>query len=347
MAGSSHRRCLVVMLLIVVLASSYASSAAASTPLAAERTRRKDPLDGLRYYVGGWNISDRHYIAVGSVLAQLLLCFCLYPVRYAHATVVRRCAAARVQSVAFSAAPVFAAAAVWFVAFALLGLVACCCRCCRGKTTSDYTYSRKTFAVSLLLVLAFTATAIIGCAVLYDGQGKLDGSTSATLRYVGGRGGGRAQRAHRQQRAQDPDRAGHHEEDSDRCGSRDARLAVFGACVFVGWAGVSRSLPGISGMDPCCRDIYIVGCFPPLAQRGRGHLRGHGRMGSPATGQHRPGRHPPLRRRGGDHRRPAPEQGGEPPARCHSQRSAIQRLQRQQRPTPGAYAPWIKIGFPL
>jgi hypothetical protein len=89
-----------------------------------------------------------------------------------------------VQSVAFSAAPVFAVAAVWFVAFAVASLVACCCRCCRGKTASDYTYSRKTFAVSLLLVLAFTATAVIGCAVLYDGQGKLHGSTSATLRYV-------------------------------------------------------------------------------------------------------------------------------------------------------------------
>jgi hypothetical protein len=54
------------MLLVVVFASLYVSSAAASTPLAAERTRRKDPLDGLRYYVGGWNISDRHYIAVCS-----------------------------------------------------------------------------------------------------------------------------------------------------------------------------------------------------------------------------------------------------------------------------------------
>ncbi|XP_047056488.1 uncharacterized protein LOC124662725 [Lolium rigidum] len=150
MAGSSRRRCLIVMLLVVVFASLYVSSGAASTPLAAERTRRKDPLDGLRYYGGGWNISDRHYIA----------------------------------SVAFSAAPVFAAAAAWFVAFALAGLVACCCRCCRGKTISDYSYSRKKFAVSLLLVLAFTATAIIGCAVLYDGQGKLDGSTSSTLRYV-------------------------------------------------------------------------------------------------------------------------------------------------------------------
>ncbi|KAM0839235.1 hypothetical protein ACQ4PT_060451 [Festuca glaucescens] len=72
-------------------------------------------------------------------------------------------------------APVFAAAVVWFIVFAFAGLVACCCRCCRGKTISDYSYSRKKFAVSLILVLAFTAAAVVGCAVLYDGQGKLDG----------------------------------------------------------------------------------------------------------------------------------------------------------------------------
>ncbi|KAM3207280.1 hypothetical protein ACQJBY_062469 [Aegilops geniculata] len=66
------------------------------------------------------------------------------------------------QSVAFSAAPAFAAAAVWLVGFALAALVACCCRCCRGSPTrdDDYSYSRKTFAASLLLLLAFTATAM-------------------------------------------------------------------------------------------------------------------------------------------------------------------------------------------
>ena len=66
------------------------------------------------------------------------------------------------QSVAFSASPVFAAGAVWFVGFALAALVACCCRCCRGSPTrdDDYSYSRKTFAASLLLLLAFTATAM-------------------------------------------------------------------------------------------------------------------------------------------------------------------------------------------
>ncbi|KAK6120485.1 hypothetical protein DH2020_045778 [Rehmannia glutinosa] len=31
--------------------------------LAKDRTRRKDPLDDLKYYNGGWNISNEHYIA--------------------------------------------------------------------------------------------------------------------------------------------------------------------------------------------------------------------------------------------------------------------------------------------
>lgn len=36
--------------------------------LAAERTRRKDPLDGFHYYKGGWNVRERHYFSVGLFL---------------------------------------------------------------------------------------------------------------------------------------------------------------------------------------------------------------------------------------------------------------------------------------
>ncbi|KAI4977936.1 hypothetical protein ZWY2020_014490 [Hordeum vulgare] len=132
-----------------------ASAAAAVAPgvsspfvLAAARTQRKDPLDGLRYYTGGWNISSEHYWA----------------------------------SVGFSAAPVFAAAGVWFVVFgAALFLAGCCYCCCPSRSTS---YSRAALVVSLLLLLAFTAAAAIGCAVLYDGQGRFHGSTAATVDYV-------------------------------------------------------------------------------------------------------------------------------------------------------------------
>lgn len=40
--------------------------------LAAERTRRKDPLDDLKYYTGGWNISNEHYFAVSFYSRQLI-----------------------------------------------------------------------------------------------------------------------------------------------------------------------------------------------------------------------------------------------------------------------------------
>ncbi|RRT84833.1 hypothetical protein GW17_00039090 [Ensete ventricosum] len=34
--------------------------------LAADRTHRKDPLNGYKRYTGGWNISEQHYWAVSS-----------------------------------------------------------------------------------------------------------------------------------------------------------------------------------------------------------------------------------------------------------------------------------------
>ncbi|KAL6507022.1 hypothetical protein OROHE_022157 [Orobanche hederae] len=41
------------------------STNSTSIVLAKERTRRKDPLDDRKYYNGGWNISNEHYIADG------------------------------------------------------------------------------------------------------------------------------------------------------------------------------------------------------------------------------------------------------------------------------------------
>lgn len=38
----------------------------ASVTLAAQRTFRKDPLNGFQKYTGGWNISNHHYWAVRS-----------------------------------------------------------------------------------------------------------------------------------------------------------------------------------------------------------------------------------------------------------------------------------------
>ncbi|CAL5375580.1 unnamed protein product [Camellia sinensis] len=110
--------------------------------LAAERTHRKDPFDNFKYYTGGWNISDHHYF----------------------------------YSVAFTGAPLFVIAAIWFVGFGLSLLLLClCCCCCQRRY---YGYSRTAYALSLIFLT------FIGCVVLYTGQGKFHTSTSNTLDYV-------------------------------------------------------------------------------------------------------------------------------------------------------------------
>ena len=41
--------------------------------LAAERTSRRDPLNGYKLYTGGWNISETHYWAVSSSSLELIM----------------------------------------------------------------------------------------------------------------------------------------------------------------------------------------------------------------------------------------------------------------------------------
>ncbi|XP_008809757.2 uncharacterized protein LOC103721362 isoform X1 [Phoenix dactylifera] len=118
--------------------------------LAAERTDRKDPLNGYKHYTGGWNISNNHYWA----------------------------------SVGFTAAPLFVLALIWFLGFGLVLLLICCCYCCCRR--QSYSYSRTAYALSLILLILFTCAAIVGCIVLYTGQGKFHSSTSNTLDYVVG-----------------------------------------------------------------------------------------------------------------------------------------------------------------
>ncbi|KAI5660447.1 hypothetical protein M9H77_29240 [Catharanthus roseus] len=119
-----------------------------SLVLAAERTRRKDPLENLNYYTGGWNISDKHYFA----------------------------------SAAFTATPLFLVAAIWFVAFGLCLLLTCFCLCCCRR--QNYGYSRTAYALSLILLSLFTIATVVGSIVLYTGQGKFHDSTKDTLLYV-------------------------------------------------------------------------------------------------------------------------------------------------------------------
>ncbi|KAD4385118.1 hypothetical protein E3N88_25286 [Mikania micrantha] len=119
-----------------------------SLVLAQRRTTRKDPLDNFKKYRGGWNISERHYWA----------------------------------SVAFTAVPFFGMAAAWFVFFGLCLSVICLCYCCCAR--EPYGYSRLAYALSLILLILFTIIAIVGCVVLYTGQGKFYQSTTKTLDYV-------------------------------------------------------------------------------------------------------------------------------------------------------------------
>ncbi|KAL5061952.1 hypothetical protein RYX36_023689 [Vicia faba] len=105
-------------------------------PLAAERTRRKDPLDGFNVYTNGWNISDHHYWA----------------------------------SVAYTAVPVFSIATIWFIGFGFCLLLLIVCYFCRKN--EPYGYYPTCYTLSLILLILFTITTMIGCAVLYFGQGS-------------------------------------------------------------------------------------------------------------------------------------------------------------------------------
>ncbi|CAH1423013.1 unnamed protein product [Lactuca virosa] len=116
--------------------------------LADKRTRRKDPNNDFKYYTGGWNISNEHYVS----------------------------------SVSFTAVPLFAIAVIWFVGFGLFLLLTCCCYCCFRRR--PYGYSRIAYTLSLIFLSLFTISTIVGCVVLYTGQGKFNDSTTDTLDYV-------------------------------------------------------------------------------------------------------------------------------------------------------------------
>lgn len=119
-----------------------------SLVLAAKRTYRKDPLDDFNKYSGGWNIRNKHYWA----------------------------------SVAYTAVPFFVVAGIWFLVFGLSLFLMCLYFCCCRR--APYGYSRAAYALSLILLILFTVVAIVGCIVLYVGQGKFHSSTSNTLQYV-------------------------------------------------------------------------------------------------------------------------------------------------------------------
>ncbi|KAL6544365.1 hypothetical protein OROGR_010862 [Orobanche gracilis] len=118
--------------------------------LAPRKTYRKDPLDGFNRYTGGWNISNRHYWA----------------------------------SVGYTAVPLFAISIIWFTSFGLCLSIICICYCCSLTPRAPYGYSRIAHSLSLIFLTLFAFVAIIGCVVLYVGQGKYHTSTTNTMEYV-------------------------------------------------------------------------------------------------------------------------------------------------------------------
>ncbi|KAF8407187.1 hypothetical protein HHK36_006313 [Tetracentron sinense] len=136
--------------------------------LAAKRTYRRDPFDGFKHYTGGWNISEKHYLS-----------FSFSP---PHPTPV--IIYVLMQSVAFTAAPLFIIGVIWFVGFGLYLLSICLYHCCCQRRRLLSGYPRTAYALSLVFLTLFTIAAINGCIVLYIGQGKFHSSTTNTLGYV-------------------------------------------------------------------------------------------------------------------------------------------------------------------
>ncbi|WCJ40444.1 hypothetical protein M5689_021360 [Euphorbia peplus] len=116
--------------------------------LAAKRTHRKDPFDDFRYYKGGWNIKEKHYF----------------------------------YSVAYTAAPLFLLAVIWFLGYGVILIVLSIRHCCCKLKHPGYSQTAYTFSLGFLIF--FTVAEIIGCIVLYTGQEKFHHSSTSTLKFV-------------------------------------------------------------------------------------------------------------------------------------------------------------------
>ncbi|KAK8918394.1 hypothetical protein KSP39_PZI021123 [Platanthera zijinensis] len=120
--------------------------------LAAERTRRVDPLNDYKYYTGGWNITDEHYLA----------------------------------TLFFNAAPFALISIAWFVGFGLALVFTCCfsCFCGRRQQHRSNSYSPSWHALSLIILILLACVAIFGCIMLFAGHGKYQNSAMSLLNYA-------------------------------------------------------------------------------------------------------------------------------------------------------------------
>lgn len=85
------------------VAEIHLSNTTASSPnnastkliLAAKRTHRRDPFNGLKYYDGGWNFSDSHYLYVSQLspvcFSLLLKLFVFFSTHIKHFLIRRWC----------------------------------------------------------------------------------------------------------------------------------------------------------------------------------------------------------------------------------------------------------------
>ncbi|XVE92074.1 hypothetical protein REPUB_Repub01dG0066200 [Reevesia pubescens] len=115
--------------------------------LAAHRTNRPDILQHFKHYLGGWDITNRHYWA----------------------------------SVGFTGAAGFIFAALWFVSF---GLVLVVYHCCGWRINIKGKRSDHPQMICLIMLILFTSAAATGCILLSIGQDEFHDEGLNTLKYV-------------------------------------------------------------------------------------------------------------------------------------------------------------------
>ncbi|KAH1098046.1 hypothetical protein J1N35_014967 [Gossypium stocksii] len=115
--------------------------------LAAKRTNRPDILRHFKHYLGGWDITNRHYWA----------------------------------SVGFTGAAGFIFAALWFVSF---GLVLAVYHCCGWRINIEGKKSDHSQTICLVMLILFTSVAATGCILLSIGQDEFHDEALHTLNYV-------------------------------------------------------------------------------------------------------------------------------------------------------------------
>ncbi|CAH9076120.1 unnamed protein product [Cuscuta epithymum] len=116
--------------------------------LAAERTHRRDPTNNFRYYIGGWNPSNPHYLF----------------------------------SACYASLGPFLVTVLWFIVFALWLFCMCMCCCCGSRHT--YGYSQTAYTLSLTFLVLFTLAVIVGSVLTCVAQARFETSVGNLISYI-------------------------------------------------------------------------------------------------------------------------------------------------------------------